>query len=310
MSYSDSSEYEDFFDEYFKTESKLLQNEINNTTEDTNNDLVVNKSNVKRENDFDVKMSSINNGNKLEQVINNNNKNEEKLKYIINETKVNKSIIESPNINEDKNKSLNETSSELNIANNEVNILDDIKILKLNESEKQFECYISNNKLKGRVTKLNATRKRIKREKEERKKLASTLNAKEKRKLFKDKYFSELISRYHKKCIKNSWLTLNHTPYYHKELFSVLYNPSLENIEFLLRKMDRMKFISYDGKNITLRNLYRFGIENNWEAYNNLPEVIRKRLHEFIFFQYKTLVTMWKHLRSEKSKEIDEEGKN
>ena len=69
-----------------------------------------------------------------------------------------------------------------------------------------------------------------------------------KRKLFKEKYFSELISRYHKQCIKNSWLTLNHTPYYHKELFYVLYNPSLENIELLLKKMDRMKFISYDGK--------------------------------------------------------------
>ena len=309
MSCSDSSEYEDFFDEYFKTESKLLQNENNNTTEDTNKVLVVNKSKEKRVNDTDFKTSSNNEGNKLEQIIN-NNKNEEKIKYITVDTKVNKSIVVSLNINEDKNKSLNETSSELNIQNNEDNILDDIKVLKLNESEKQFECYISNNKLKGRVTKLNATRKRIKREKEERKKLASTLNAKEKRKLFKDKYFSELISRYHKKCIKNSWLTLNHTPYYHKELFSVLYNPSLENIEFLLRKMDRMKFISYDGKNITLRNLYRFGIENNWNAYNNLPEVIRKRFHEFIFFQYKTLVTMWKHLRSEKSEQIDEEEKN
>ena len=90
---------------------------------------------------------------------------------------------------------------------------------------------------------------------------------------------------------KKSWLTLNHTPYYHKELFYVLYNPSLENIE-LLKKMDKMKFISYDWKNITFRSLYRFGIGNNRDAYDKLPEVVKERMHEFILLQYKTLAIM------------------
>ena len=66
MSCSNSSEYEDFFDEYFKTESKLLQDENNNTIEETNKDLVVDKSKVKKENDSDFKSSSNNEENKLE----------------------------------------------------------------------------------------------------------------------------------------------------------------------------------------------------------------------------------------------------
>ena len=74
--------------------------------------------------------------------------------------------------------------------------------------------------------------------------------------------------------------------------------------------MDKMKFISYDWKNITFRSLYRFGIGNNRDAYDKLPEVVKERMHEFILLQYKTLVIMWKHLRVKKSKEIVEEWKN
>ena len=66
MSCSNSSEYEDFFDEYFKTESKLLQDENNNTTEKNNKDLEVDKSKEKKEYDSDFKSSSNNEENKLE----------------------------------------------------------------------------------------------------------------------------------------------------------------------------------------------------------------------------------------------------
>ena len=66
MSCSNSSEYEDFFDKYFKTESKLLQDENNNTIEETNKDLVVDKSKDKKDNDSDFKSSSNNEENKLE----------------------------------------------------------------------------------------------------------------------------------------------------------------------------------------------------------------------------------------------------
>ena len=229
MSWSDSSEYEDFFEEYFKTKSQLLNGWNIVTEKDTIKVNQVVKFITENENTSDCKSSL---SDKKSDVYKETLKasNEKQSRCNILEMKEDKLMIESLSIKKDELKTLNEKSLELNVDNIEDVDFNDTKGARSNK--KELEGYISNNKLKGRVTKLNATRKRIKREKEEkeekeeRKKLASTLNAKEKRKLFKDKYFSELISRYHKKCIKNSWLTLKHTPYYHKELFSVLYNPS------------------------------------------------------------------------------------
>ena len=56
-------------------------------------------------------------------------------------------------------------------------------MLKLNESEKQFKGYICKNKLKGRVTKLNTTRKRIKREKKRKKEISKHIECKGKKKI-------------------------------------------------------------------------------------------------------------------------------
>ena len=307
MSWSESSKYEDFFEEYFKTESRLLNGWDIVTEKDAIKVTQVAKSTTENENTSNCKSSL---SNKKSDVYKETLKapNEKQSRCNILEMKEDKLMIESLSIKKDELKTLNEKSLELNAANIGDVDFNDIKAAKSNEEE--FEGYISNNKLKGRITKLNATRKRIKREKEERKKLASTLNAKEKRKLFRDKYFSELISRYHKQCIKNSWLTLRHSNYIQKELYSVLYNPSLENIESLLRKMDRMKIISYDGENITFLRLYRLRFENEIKDYEKLSLIVKKRLYEYTMFQYKTLITIWKHLRSEKTNEQEIEWNN
>ena len=212
MNWSDSSEYEDFFEEYFKNESRLLNGWNIVIEKDAIKVTQVDKCITENENTSDCK-SSLSDKKKVVYKETLKTQNEKQSRCNILDMKEDKLMIEGLSIKKDELKTLNEKSLELNAVNIEDVDFNDIKAAKSNEEE--LEGYISNNKLKGRITKLNATRKKIKREKEGRKegrkKLASTLNAKEKRKLFRDKYFSDLISRYHKQCIKNSWLTLRHS---------------------------------------------------------------------------------------------------
>ena len=71
-----------------------------------------------------------------------------------------------------------------------------------------------------------------------------------------------------------------------------------------------MKIISYDGENITFLRLYRLRFENEIKDYEKLSLIVKKRLYEYTMFQYKTLITIWKHLRSEKSNEQEIQGNN
>ena len=177
MSWSDSSEYEDFFEEYFKNESRLLNGWNIVTEKDAIKVTQVDKFKKENENTSDCK-SSLSDKKKVVYKETLKTQNEKQSRCNILDMKEDKLMIEGLSIKKDELKTLNEKSLELNAVNIEDVDLNDIKAAKSNEEE--FEGYISNNKLKGRIAKLNATRKRIKREKEERKKLASTLNAKEK----------------------------------------------------------------------------------------------------------------------------------
>ena len=64
-----------------------------------------------------------------------------------------------------------------------------------------------------------------------------------------------------------------------------------------------MKIISYDVENIAFLRLYRLRFENEIKDFVKLSLIVKKRLYEYTMFQYKTLITLWKHLRAQNSKE-------
>ena len=150
MSWSESSEYEDFFEEYFKNESRLLNGWSQTTEKDAIKVTKVAKVITENENTSDCK-SSLSDKKNVAYKETLKTQNEKQSRCNILEMKEDKLMIEGLSIKKDELKTLNEKSLELNMANIEDVDFNDIK--PANSNEEEFEGYISNNKLKGRITK-------------------------------------------------------------------------------------------------------------------------------------------------------------
>ena len=309
MSFDYSSDEEDFFGQYFKNESILLQKAIEEEDNKTR------KNNLKHKDwSLDISQEWIMIENKQLSPIKINptpakiflNKNEQPTTIlssneIVDLFKSELITIETKTPTECKlylNKSDNK---ELEYKINMDQLLD-LNELSKTESNGSNEDYtkttkISNNKLKGRLTKLNARRKRNKKDKIERKLLANSLNSKEKRELFKDRFFAQLITTNLTKWKKNCLITLQFLPDIANDIYFTIWNPSLDNLDKLFRKMNRYRYLNYDGESIIFTRHLRLSVDD-LKIYNNLTSELRFKVHKFIDFHNNTLASIWKHLKS------------